>query len=78
MRSGDLILVTDNVAAGVIPADPSGRLSIAAYRTGPIPILGLQTMNSQIGAGLHSSIYGPLPYFPSFVAVDRLVVLRTR
>jgi hypothetical protein len=40
----------------------------------PAPPFNLHTMNLNVGAGLHSSVFGPLPYFPAHLPAEGIKV----
>jgi hypothetical protein len=74
VRAGDLIFQPYYAANSELPPGLSGRLREVGNMPAPAPPLNLHTMNLNVGAGLHSSVYGPLPYFPARVPAEGIKV----
>ena len=61
-RAGDLIVEPYYTANNDLPKPLASRLQLVTDIAGPAPPLGVHTMNSWVGAGFYSSIFGPLPF----------------
>lgn len=61
-QRGDFIVEPYYVANNDMPKRLVGRTEIVTDIPGPVPTLGLHTMNARVGAGFYSTVFGPLPF----------------
>ncbi|MBI1736326.1 MAG: glycosyltransferase family 39 protein [Candidatus Rokubacteria bacterium] len=73
-RGGDLIFQPYYAANAELPPAVVGRLRQVGDVRAPAPLLDLHTMNLNVGAGYHSSAFGPVPYFRAHVPAEGIKV----
>jgi hypothetical protein len=76
VRAGDLIFQPYYAANNELPPALTARLHEVGNVVAPAPPFNLHTMNLNVGAGLHSSVFGPLPYFPAHLPAEGIKVWR--
>jgi hypothetical protein len=78
VRGGDLVLQPYYAANNALPDDLERRLRRLDDIVVPPPPLHVHTMNINVGAALHSSAFGPLPFFPSRMPAEGIRIWEVR
>jgi hypothetical protein len=78
IRSGDLVFQPYYAANNALPPEIERRLRVLDDVVAPPPPLRVHTMNINVGAALHSSAYGPLPFFRSGMPAEGIRIWEVR
>jgi hypothetical protein len=73
-RVGDLIFQSYYAGNNELPPTLVPRLREVGNVAAPAPPFGLHTMNINVGAGFHSTVFGPLPYFRAHLPAEGVIV----